>query len=498
MQELIKLLDIVTYCEQGQFVLQDQNNENSKENLLINGIKSGRYTTDSDASLDLYHTTDANDVRYKMLKHRLKKKLFKFLFLFDFSKTKLRSFVSHEQECLQFIYQAGVLIRQTEYDISTRLLNKAIIISKKYDFTKLTVSILEAKLAIEVEKGSLSSYQKVKEEFDFYNQKFSYETEAKGIYHLIKLNLSKSINNRKSFLPNIPDLLKRLEELWNLSKTFDTFEPFYRVSIWYYELIGDFPQIVKITKQSEEWLSQGLINEYRYDSKFHKFILVYAHFRAKLYDKGLMYASDYKNEFDPNFSNWFSYMENYLLLAIHAKEYELAQQLILEVLNNNAIHKIKKSARERWTLYRTYLIFINPNLLLSGAFNFQSFASTVPEYSKDKQGFNVAILVLQFMYFLRKNDAEALLYRIESLKKYILAHLKDSFSGRSKLFLKLLMLTVIENFDVEECRAKGEKYYQKLLTTLPPGDAYAEIEIIPYEHLWELVLEILERKHVNS
>ncbi len=478
-------------------MLQDNNNENSKENLLVAGVRSGKYSVDSDAALDLYGTNNANDVRYKMLKHRLKKKLFKFLFLFDFSKTKLRSFIIYEQECLQYLYQAGILIRQTEYEISNKLLNKAIAISKKYDFTKITVAVLDFKLTIEVEEGNLNNYKKIKEEFDYYNQKLTYETEAKGLYQTFKVNINKSVNTRKDFLPHIPGLLQRLEELWLLARSFDTFEHFYRVTIWYNELIGDFEKIIQFTKQIEVWSQQGLINEYRDEPQFQKFILVYAHLRAKLYDVGISYAIEYKESFDPNFPNWFSFMENYLLLTAHAKKYELAQQLIIEVHENRAFQKITKTARERWALYKAYLIFLNPTDVLSGTFNFQSFASTVPEYSKDKQGFNVAIIILQFMYFLRKGDSEALLYRIESLKKYILAHLKDSFSSRSKLFLKLLILTVVEHFDVEECLAKGDKYYQKLLEISPPGDAYAEIEIIPYEHLWEHVLEILKNKQIT-
>ncbi|MFT2011481.1 hypothetical protein ACMA1I_22615 [Pontibacter sp. 13R65] len=497
MQELRKLLDIVSYCEQSPFTLQDYQNENSKENQLINGVRSGKFASDSEAVYTLYNTPDTNDVRYKMLKHRLKKKLFKFLFLFDFSKTKLRSYIIYEQECLQYLYQAGVLIRQTEYDISNKLLNKAISISKKYDFTKLTVSVLEFKLTIEVEEGNLTNYMKIKEEFDLYNQKLTYETEAKGLYQTFKLNINKSVNTRKNFLPHIPEMLTRLEELWMLTKTFETFEYFYRIVIWYNELIGDFEKIISFTKQVEVWSQEGLINEFRNEPQFQKFILVYAHLRAKIYDVGLNYAIEYKESFDPNFPNWFSFMENYLLLAAHAKKYELAQQIIIEVYENRAIQKITKTARERWALYKSYLTFLSHNSLLSSTFNFQSFASTVPEYSKDKQGFNVAIIILQFMYFLQKGDSEALMYRIESLKKYILAHLKDSFSSRSKIFLKLLILTVVENFDVDECLAKGEKYYQKLLETSPPGDAYAEIEIIPYEHLWEHVIETLRSKRIQ-
>ncbi|WP_114783827.1 hypothetical protein [Botryobacter ruber] len=494
MEELRKLLEIVTFCEQNDFT-DFEFKESGKESTLITNIVAGKYQTDADAAQDLYDA-DQNDVRYKMLKHRLKKKLFKMLFFFDFTKTKLKGYFRDEQECKHFMHHAEVLIRQGEYQISKRLLNKALLISKRLEFTNLVVSILRSRMVIEVETGTFKDYLKTKEELDDWNLKLLNETEAQNLFYTVKLNLNKSVNARKQFLPLIPDMLLRLEELWNTTHTYVAFEMYYKVNLWFYELTGDFKQIITITDKTESWLQQGLINKFRFDLRYHKFIIVYAHLRAKLLEDGLKYAGLYKQDFDPNFPNWFSYMENYFLLAIHANQYEQAQQLISEVFNNTALQKIMKAARERWALYRAYLNFVHPTNFLGEAFKFNEFAAKVPDYSKDKQGFNVAILVLQFMYYLQKGDAEALLYRIESIKKYVLVHLKDSFSSRSRLFLKLLILTVVENFDAETCRLKGHKYYEKLITTPPPGDAYAEIEIIPYEHLWKLVLDILEKDEV--
>ena len=115
----------------------------------------------------------------------------------------------------------------------------------------------------------------------------------------------------------------------------------------------------------------------------------------------------------------------------------------------------------------------------------------VPEYSKDKQGFNVTILILQYLYFLKRKDTDSLLHRIEAMRKYAGTHLKDNFSDRTKSLFKLLMLVVKEDFRATQCRKKGRYLYEKLQTISPPGDAYAEIEIIPFEHIWEIILDIL-------
>jgi hypothetical protein len=80
---------------------------------------------------------------------------------------------------------------------------------------------------------------------------------------------------------------------------------------------------------------------------------------------------------------------------------------------------------------------------------------------------------------------------MEGLRKYQQRHLREAETLRSQLFLRLLMLTIKENFDVQACERKGQALLNRLRETPPPGEAFAEIEIIPYEELWSLTLEIL-------
>jgi hypothetical protein len=65
---------------------------------------------------------------------------------------------------------------------------------------------------------------------------------------------------------------------------------------------------------------------------------------------------------------------------------------------------------------------------------------------------------------------------------------------RSKLFLKLLLLCFKEAFHFKPIKAKGARTFEKLSNTPQPKDIFAEVEIIPYEHLWEFILEVLSGK----
>ncbi|GAB3812928.1 hypothetical protein GCM10028895_04450 [Pontibacter rugosus] len=47
-------------------------------------------------------------------------------------------------------------------------------------------------------------------------------------------------------------------------------------------------------------------------------------------------------------------------------------------------------------------------------------------------------------------------------------------------------------------RTKGEPLLRKLEVTPFPGDAFTEIEIVPYEHLWDFFLKALSSKYDNK
>jgi hypothetical protein len=497
MEELRELVKIVTNRGQKKIALLEWDDDKrlSKDMELFYGIQKAEYTTDQQAAASLYGGTP-DQASYKMAKSRLRKKLLNHLFFLDFNN---RSKISHkfEQECLNLLHQARMLINLGEYKTSERLLNKLLKISFEAEFTYITVSSLELLLMIYAQVGKSYLFYKNKEVLIHYRNILKFEQEAEDYYNTARLELSKSVQARKEFLPKLVPLLERLKKLWKQSYSFNNFHYYYKLKIFLYDMVGQPAEIIAVTIESDQLFEQGKINAMRFDHRFNKFMNVHAYLRSKDYKKGLLLAGEYIHSFDQSSNNWFAFMENYFLLALHAREYTLALQLITQATQNPFFSKISRMAKERWSLYRSYLYFVNPSESLYTDFTYQTLINSVPEYSKDKQGFNVAILILQYLYFLKKRDLESLLHRIEAMRKYAGTHLRDNFSDRAKALFKLLMIPVKEDFKPMYCRKKGKYLYEKLQVISPPGEAYAEIEIIPYEHIWEMILDILSNsKHV--
>ena len=218
---------------------------------------------------------------------------------------------------------------------------------------------------------------------------------------------------------------------------------------------------------------------------------VYAHLRKRQISKGLKLAEQYLKDFHYSSGNWFYFMEHYFLLAMYAGKYSQARELLMASRKNPYYRKQRAAAQQRWDLFEAYLHFVFPEASPTRAMHFARFIQSVPDYGRDKQGYNVAILILQFLYYLRAHDIEALLARLEGLRKYQQRHLRDAATLRSQLFFRLLLLTVKEDFNAKVSEKKGQALLTRLREAPQPGEAFAEIEIIPYEDLWTITLEIL-------
>ena len=489
MKELEKLVQIVTKRHQKSApLLNFSEKKPGKELVLFKAYQQGKSTTTGN------NKKGPDSAELRMTRARLRKKLLNHLYFLNFTDPFLKVSYRYEQECLGMLHQARILLKEGEHQISERLLRNALRIAEDCEFTGHAISIIEQLRFLYAQTGEGAKFKKISKNLPHYLELLKYEQEAEGIYYAAKLEINRSVSAKKKYLPVMPENIERLKQLWEKYKSFGVFEAYYKTNVWYQELTNNFTNIVKITLEAEKMLQSKKINPKRFDDRYNKYINVYAHLRDKQFTKGLAFAAKAIGSFNRSSNNWFAFMENYFLLAMHAGNYHAAADLMDDVYNNPFMPKINRVAQERWQLYRAYLYFIYPDASLKRPFSYQSFIMAVPEYSKDKQGFNVAILILQYLHYLKMKEAEALLYRIESLRKYAGRHLKDVVSLRTQYFFKLLMLVVKEDMSPAKVRRKGRALADKMADTPPPGDAYAEIEIIPYEVLWEHILRILQEK----
>ena len=465
----------------------------SRESQLVDFLLTGAARTQVQAVKALYgQATSANVVALKRLKSRVQHKLLNHLYFLDYSDPLGLVSRRYQMACLDLMHKGIALAGEGEFILSIRLLRRCLAEAQAGEFTPYAVQSARLLTTLYAQLNNSAAYRQV----DLFLQESlrvqQLEDEAERVFNRMYLLLSGPLKDRRALLPQLPASLKQLESLHRQAKTFNTFSFLYRLQLALEELNGNFAEIIRLTGVAARQLSQGKLNARRFDRRYNTFMRVVAYLSGRQLVPGLRLAQEGIHLFAPTSSNWFFFQEYHLLLALHKKMYAYARQLLQTVLQNPAMVKLRPTGLERWELYRGYVDFVAPPAQPVVPTPPAQWALILPEYSRDKSGQNVAILVLQLLHYLRQQNLDEALVRLERLRKYQQRHLRDGGSQRSCLFLRLLRALADTGFDPAKARKRGQAMLETLTNTPPPGDAFGEIEIIPYEHLWELVLHQLQ------
>lgn len=496
MKEVANLARIVTLRRLKSEPLLDLNGRQpGKEVQLATLLAADVNVTALGVAKQLYgKKSAANQTAFLRLRVRVQDKLLNHLFFLDHSDTRLFVARRYELECLDLLHKVTILYLEGEYVLSERLLRRCLRLAEKGEFTNYAEQTCQRLIALYAAQRQQHKYSLVIKKLAKIRQVLAYEQEAEQLAMQIRLTMTRSVAIRQALIPKIAAYLQRAEQLQHLANTFTTYSALYRIRVVYAELTGNYKEIIRYTLAATQLLQQGKLNERRFDQRFNQFMSVYAHLRSRQYKAGLELAEEYAVDFHPTSNNWFYFYEHYILLALHAGDYDQALRLLHVVHKNPSFSKQRPAAQERWGLLQAYVEFVQPPDKIPSRRRNQLavFAAlTVPEYARDKRGYNVAILVFQLLHYLRQRSLEPVLTRLERLRKYQQRHLRDAATLRSRLLLRLLLLLPEENFDFKLLTKRGQNLLTQLGQAPMVGDADAEVEIIPYEQVWTLVLEIL-------
>jgi hypothetical protein len=200
--------------------------------------------------------------------------------------------------------------------------------------------------------------------------------------------------------------------------------------------------------------------------------------------------------------NWYITCEYYLILFFHSQQYPKAFKIFLEAFHHSGFKNLPPAYQERWKLYQAFIHYfiaagiIKPGLKDEkelGKFKLTRFLNDVPEFSKDKRGANISILILQILFLVQMKRYDEVTERLKALQSYSHRYLRKDDTYRSNCFIHMLLQLPNSYFNKKAAVRKAKKYVDKLAEMpLPKAKQSGEIEPVPYEHLWEFVLASLK------
>ncbi len=500
--EIKSLVNFVNKCKVQHleiFTREDFGRRKTKMGELFELIRDLDVKTEDDLKTALYGDKILA-YGFDKIYSRFKEKLSNTLFFIDTRTSMFSERAIAYYNCSRRAYITRILLERGYHKFSISLVEKTLPVSLKFEFSDLSVHFLKALIRhYSTRNIDLKKFEKYKDIYLPAIQTLNAENKLEIMVSNIAYESNAAHASKHSIISEdaLLDSVETAENLLKGEASIDSIMAASKILQYYFKQKKNYGEYKKITAEAIKKISA---------KPFRSIIaiesLIHAQLTMTLITRDIKSAeairSEYFNSINIGNFNWYVIHYYYALTLMHGKSYQKAYEVVQSILNYKSFSKQPPVIRENFYVLQAYTEFllkigrIHP-VEQSLDFRLTKFLNQVPEYSKDKQGVNIAIILIQVLYFLTESKYSRIIDRMESLNLYAYRHLKHDESFRSQSFIKMLTEMVRADFRKNGTVFRTGKIKQNLKNAaIETNPDSAETEIIPYEDLWELILEQLE------
>lgn len=492
----VKNINVITPHQTGDGDLVDTfyNLLQDEPDLSKEEIAQRLYGTDS---------TD-KDNRFRKLKQRLTRRMANTLFFIDPKDNHFNEFQRAYYQTNREYALSRILAGRSAPTAANYFMQKVYKRSDTFDFTELLLLSTDA-------LRSYYAYRSAEnEKYNFYRKAYlrarklyDMENDVRMAYEEVVMNYGVSPKARKLTIDLIDQRLEEIHVSYpEIEHTYRSIINYFALCILGCQLKGDAEGLLSTINEGLETIDKksypaDLPQSFLYVNK------VVLHIIEKDYVSGSETLAAASPLLIKGFANWFKFKEMEFLLAMHTGKYEEALATYKSVASYKPVGSIRKRYQDRWLLNRAYLYYLASINRVEipegedpwGKFRLSKFLNNVPTFSNDKKGMNIPILILQIAYSIVLKRYALTVDRIEAIEKYRSRHIRRDESFRSNLFIKILLQFPVVAFHRNGVRRKTETYIKQLKKNpIDLTHQSFEVEVLPYETLYELAMESLEVK----
>jgi len=468
----------------------------SKLLALWDGIAKGKFSTDEAAAKALYDESFEGS-KYRKLKSDFRERVLDAVLEIDGNQKSYSDYQKAYYECHRHWTVVRILTGQNAnaaaLSVATRLLRQA----EKFDFTLLAMDIASyLRTQYGLRESNDKKFREANEVFEKHRKTYDAENQAEALYTTL---IVRYVNNRSAQT----DVSKLATEYWELiSPNMERYSTYklqmygYMIGLMRHTAANDHAQALIACNEALHFF-KGRAYEPRVPLQIFYYQRLICNIQLRQFEAGQESADYCLKIMQEGTFNWFKYRELYLQLSLHTGEFVQASSILSETLQNARFEFLPENVKEIWRIYEVFVQY----LILAGKapakssgpkFKLAKFINDTPIFSKDKSGINIAIIVVKMLLMLQERRFAQMLDDVEAVEQYCYRHLRGDNAQRSYFFLKMLLHIPTSGFDPVQSVAKADRYLQKLKETpLQVANQTHEIEVIPYEMLWDIAIESL-------
>lgn len=501
METLRELVQIVTRNKLKAIDVLDLKAETDTKISKLYKIVAEEKVDSDDSAAGHLNPGAKNTAGYRKVKARLKSRLLGALFFIDAKKPDYHDRKRAYYQSYRDWAAARILMAKNAFVSSLELAQKVLRIAEKYEFTELAMeSTRFLRLYYSTKEGNRKRFEYYHQKFVTYQQQYLAECELEYFYSdlLIPFVNKKSSGSEMQSRINTyyEQCLPRIQQYqtYNIQLYGMLIGLMVHSSRQDYRATLELCEKATILFENKPYLAGTPLQVIYYQS-------LVCHIQLRNYEKGRIAANSCLSLIEEGTFNWFKYQELHFLLCMHTKRYIQAAALLRKINGHNRFPYLMDNAKEVWKIYEAYAFFARwatdqPEGLDQVNFKLSRFLNEIPIFSRDKKGLNVAILIAQFLLLLKEERYGEMIDRAEALYKYGIRYLQEEESMRSFYFIKMLLALVHASFKPQKAEKTAQKYLEKMKSCpLAEAQQSHQIEIIPYESIWTMILHQLQRSN---
>jgi hypothetical protein len=494
LKELVKIVNRKRLSKIDVFdkTFLSQNNSNLYYKLY-EGLESGKVNDDVSAAKYLYDTEE-KDARFRKLKSRFKSKLQKTLLMLDTEDVFVNNQSRAYYECVLSNQIIEIIIKITGttklvYELVKENYAKAL----QYNFYDILRNYSFYLLSYYAIKGDSKSFSKEQENYLKFIELAQKEQFAKFLYFKSTICFENQAPITDSLLEDVNNSLIQMLTIRNTLHNIEIDFYYFYLALEFYQKSNQLGKLLGICNEAEELMR---INPSAFTNT-RKIIIMLFKLSALLSTKQFKEGVDLiKNESAINIPesnyNWYLLKDIEFKLYLQNNNISDAYSVYNEVLENKSFKRQDSKLTERWKIYHAYLVFYD-SFLNKGDYKFSlpKFLNDVPVNSKDKSGYNFAIRVIEILFNAARKDYNLIFSKMDALRVYRTRYLNDNTYKRNHLFLSILLKAEKSGFSNKEMASANWPEIAELRKQ--NNYIIADWEIIPYETLWDIFVELAKK-----
>lgn len=502
MKNLIEVSKILTKKKVRKIEILDSSTlegKNSKFSEFYESLAAQKFKNDRDAASALYGCSPTHD-KYRQLKSRFRKRLLNTLFFIDLNVPGASGYDRAYFTCNKDWTLVKILISNDAHLTAEYLAKQILLIAQRFRFADVIVNCSRILRKYAVDAGNEADFMEYDRLIKEYSSILEAEIQSEELFQQTMLSYKVAVADVDEMSEKV---LGFCESLVKLSENFDS--PvvnynMYLVWAFRYEIQRDYSAMLAVCNQAEQYIESN--PDYLQEDKlaaFHlKKMTAYLHLRD--FKNGKVNAEKSLQVFPEGSNTWFLFMEYYLLLAFHTDNFINAMAIFNWAKSHSKFKKQELETREKWKIYEVYLNYFidqtdQPEMLKAQTgknFKLSRFLNDPIIYPKDQRVFTIHLLIGQVLFLVERKHFQQAREVIERLKSYASKQLHKDENYRMIQFIRLLQQLSKADFQLKALTST-EKFYDRLVDkSFTYRGLISELEIIPFEKLWNHILKKLQ------